>query len=49
MDYSNVTVVINLGPPSDIEEYIQQTGRAGIDGLPSQAILYWSSECKVCK
>ena len=44
VDCSNVRVVINLSPPSDIEEYIQQTGRAGRDGLPSQAILYWSSE-----
>ena len=44
VDCSSVRVVINLCPPSDIEEYIQQTGRAGRDGLPSQAILYWSSE-----
>ena len=32
----NVRVV---GPPEDIESYIQETGCAGRDGLPSQAIL----------
>ena len=31
--------VIHLGAPDDIESYIQETGRAGRDDLPSQAIL----------
>ena len=40
---SDIRTVINLGPPDDVEEYIQQTGRGGRDGLPTKAILYWCS------
>ena len=36
--------VINFGAPGDVEDYIQQTGRAGRDGLPSEAILLWSPD-----
>ena len=36
----DVRVVIHLGPPDYIESYIQETGRGGREGHPSQAILY---------
>ena len=35
----SVREVIHLGPPTDIESYVQETGRAGRDGLPSLALL----------
>ena len=41
MDFPNVRFVINYGPPNSLEQYIQQCGRAGRDGLPSTACLYY--------
>ena len=35
----DVRTVIHVGPPDDIESYIQETGRSGRDGHPSTAIL----------
>ena len=37
LDCPNVRRVIHWGPSSDIEQYLQETGR---DGLPSHAILH---------
>ena len=31
--------IIHLGPPEDIEGYLQAIGRAGRDGLPACAVL----------
>ena len=39
----NVRQVIHWGPPDDIEMYVQETGRAGCDGLPACAVMYYSS------
>ena len=39
VDCPNVRQVIHFGAPSDIECYIQETGRACRDGLPSLALL----------
>ena len=39
MDCPDVRQIIYLGPPEDVESYIQETGRAGRDGQHSIAIL----------
>ena len=39
IDCQDVRQVVHVGPPEDVESYIQETGRAGRDGLQSIAIL----------
>ena len=41
MDCPNVRQVIHWGPSGDIEQYMQETGRTGRDGLPATAVLYY--------
>lgn len=43
LDCPDVRRIIHWGPSSDIETYLQETGRAGRDGLPSKAVLYVAS------
>ncbi len=45
----NVRRVIHWGPSRDIELYLQETGRAGRDMLPAQAILYHGGEGPVIR
>ena len=39
IDCKNVWQIVHVGPPEDIESYIQATGRAGRDGSQSIAVL----------
>lgn len=42
LDAPNIRQVIHWGPPDDIEMYVQETGRAGRDGSPAHAVLYYN-------
>lgn len=47
MDVPDVRTVIHFGPSSDVDDYLQEAGRAGRDGVPSHAILYCYPGCTV--
>ena len=39
IDCPDIRQIVHLGPPDDIEGYLQATGRAGRDGKQSEALL----------
>ena len=39
VDCKGLHTVIHYGPPGTLEDYFQEVGHAGQDGLPSKAVL----------
>ena len=42
VNYVGVHRLINFGPPKDMNTFAQQIGRAGRDGLQSEAVLVYN-------
>lgn len=43
IDIPNIRQIVHIGVPYTMEEYFQEAGRAGRDGLPAKAHVYYNS------
>ena len=43
LDISNIRQILHIGVPYTMEEYFQEAGRAGRDGLPAKAHVHYNS------
>jgi len=43
VDVKNIRRIIHIGVPHTLEEYFQEAGRCGRDGLPGSATIYYNS------
>jgi len=46
VDKKNIRTVIHYEPPPSVEAYLQESGRAGRDGLPAHAVLILGPEVR---
>ena len=46
VDCHSIRRILHWGCPSSLEEYVQETGRCGRDGLDADAILFQGKESK---
>ena len=42
VDFHGLTRIIHYGAPRSLEDYFQESGRAGCGGEPSMSTMYWS-------
>ena len=49
IDCSDIERIIHWGMPGSLEQYVHETGRAGRDGRPAQAILLYGKAGKYVK
>ena len=46
VDIPDIARIVNWGLPNTLEDLVQETGRAGRDGSPAEAILYFRNTGK---